>query len=56
MQELTKHQTQEIGGGLDGVPYDVDSQRVIPPPLEIERGLGPVQYPEVTKELPSFGG
>ena len=56
MHELTEHQTLEVGGGLDGVPYGYGSQRFIPPPVEIERPLEPVRYPEPPMPMPSFGG
>ena len=56
MYELTESQTLEIGGGRDGVPYHYGSQRLILPPLEIERPLEPVRYPGPPEPMPSFGG
>ena len=57
MNELTADQVQDVGGGLDGVPYHYKSQRVILPPWPVpDTRLEPPDYTTPSKTLPSFGG
>lgn len=58
MQELTKLQTREIGGGMDGVPYHYKSQRIILPPWphEPREPLERPPIPPLPRRLPQFGG
>ena len=58
MYELTEGQVQEVGGGMDGVPYHYGSQRLILPPWPQDRPLPhepPPPVPEMPRRIPSFG-
>ena len=54
MKELTESQMQEVGGGMDGVPYHYRSQRVILPPWPRELPE-PRECPPPPMPIPSFG-
>ncbi|MDE0226470.1 MAG: hypothetical protein OXP28_15255 [Gammaproteobacteria bacterium] len=56
MYELTDNQALAVGGGFSRVPYHYEGQRVILPTVEIERPLGPVEYPGPPEPVPDFGG
>ena len=57
MYELTESQALEVGGGMDGVPYDYQSQRLIPPPwpYDPDDSFGPPDYEPPDMTRPSFG-
>ena len=58
MQELTRRETREIGGGMDGVPYHYKSQRIILPPWPLETREPFERAPDrpLPRRLPQFGG
>lgn len=56
MFELTDNQALEVSGGSPRVPYHYRGQRFIPPVMEMERTLEPVEYPDPPEPMPQFGG
>ena len=56
MYELTEGQAQEVGGGMDGIPYHYGSQRLILPPWPQDRPLPhDPPFSEPPEPVPSFG-
>lgn len=58
MYELTESQALEVGGGMDGVPYDYQSQRVIVSWSRDPRDVhNPYEPPDCSppSPIPSFG-
>ena len=56
MYELTEGQAQEVGGGIDGIPYPYGSQRLILPPWPQDCPFPhALPFPQPPEPIPSIG-